>query len=88
VTAVGGSTPKKARKTESQTAKNKETIRTISKGPLYRCWPVQHKRPHPWDTHYQFSIKTLLSKLARLLITRITELRAGAQKQHKKYYVL
>jgi len=20
------------------------------------------KRPHPWDTHYQFSIKTLLSK--------------------------
>jgi len=22
----------------------------------------EKKRPHPWDTHYQFSIKTLLSK--------------------------
>ena len=23
-------------------------------------------RPHPWDTHYQFSIETLLSKPTRL----------------------
>jgi len=23
----------------------------------------EKKRPHSWDTHYQFSIKTLLSKL-------------------------
>jgi len=22
----------------------------------------EKKRPHPWDTHHQFSIKTLLSK--------------------------
>jgi len=23
----------------------------------------EKKRPHPWDTHHQFSIKTLLSKV-------------------------
>ena len=26
----------------------------------------QKQRPHPWDTHYQFSIKTLLSNYAQL----------------------
>ena len=26
------------------------------------CWKTKKKRPHPLDTHHQFSIKTLLSK--------------------------
>ena len=34
------------------------------------------KRPHPWDTHHQFSIKTLLSKATG------TDLPARVEKTH------
>jgi len=45
----------------------------------------ENKRPHPWDTHYQFSssIKTLLSK-GQNPLSHLTYAKIGRWRAHKK----
>jgi len=47
-----------------------------------RFQTTHHHRPHPWDTHHQFSIKTLLSKTF-LLLRHATFLRVSGQEAWK-----